>query len=213
MFSTARQAGNIFAQPAVKLLVGGGAAAAVLVPLSAWLTSQPTFAPADVGAVVVAALLMLGGVMTFLPTLDRRTLARALEPEAGDRAALSDADIRFLRLQGLTMVVAGMLTVAPAVLADLPELGNLAYGGLIVVLGLHTLLNVAAWRGSDSFDRRVMIETAAMSFWVLQGALLLWAGAERMGLVSGLTAWTALVVVMAFSLLAGGWAAVRRTGA
>lgn len=213
MSRTARQAGDIFAQPAVKILVGGGAAAAILVTLSSWLVTQPTFNLADVGAMVVAALLMLGGVMTFLPTLDRRTLARAIEPEAGERASLSDADIGQIRLQGALMVVAGMMLAAPPMLADMPELGNLAFGGLIALVALHILLNSLVWRGSDGFNRRITVETAAVTLWALMAALVLWAGAERMGLAPALSAWNGLVIVMAVHLLSGGWSAVRRMGA
>lgn len=213
MSRAAPKAANPFAQPVVKMLVGAAATAAILVTLSKWLVTQPTFEPTDVAAMAVSALLMLGGVMTFLPTLDRRSLARALEPEAGERATLTDAEVGQLSLQGAIMVAAGAMLAAPPMLSDRPELGNLALVGLGAILALHTLLNILAWRASDAFNRRVMIESAALSFWGLQAALVLWAGAERMGLAPPITAWNGLVIVMAVSLLAGGWAAVRRTAA
>jgi len=83
----------------------------------------------------------------------------------------------------------------------------------VAVFAFQTILNILVWRGADTFNRRISIEAGALSFWSLQGALFLWAAAERMGLAPAITAWGGLVIVMSVYLLAGAWAGVRRLGA
>jgi len=213
MSNSALRGGGLVNSAAFKMLVGGAAGALVILPLARWLKTQPTFELADVGAIVVAALLMLAGAMTILPTLDGRALARALEPDAGEGASLSPRELWTYRLQGLVMILAGILLAAPPMLADQPQLAQTAYLGLVAVFVVQTVLNLLVWRGADTFHRRLTIESGALAFWSLQGALFLWAAAERMGLAPALSAWGGLVILMCVYLLAGSWTALRRMGA
>lgn len=207
------QVGGIFNSAAFKMFAGAASAALIIVPLSKWLTTQPTFDPADVGALVVAALLMMAGVTSLLTTLDRRALARALDPEAGDRAALSPRELGLMRLQAFVIILAGMMLAAPPILADGAWPMESAFAGLAVVFVIQTIANILVWRASDSFNRRLSMEAGALSFWGLQGALFLWAAAERMGLAPPVTAWSAVVVLMTVYLLASFWTGMRRMGA
>ena len=88
-----------------------------------------------------------------------------------------------------------------------------AFAGLAVVFVIQTIANILVWRASDSFNRRLSMEAGALSFWGLQGALFLWAAAERMGLAPPVTAWSAVVVLMTVYLLASFWTGMRRMGA
>lgn len=202
--------GGLMHSTAFKLFAGAGSAALIIVPLSKWLVTQPTFDPSDVGAVAVAALLMMAGATSLITTLDRRTLARALDPEAGERASLSARELGLIRLQALVVVLAGGLLAAPPILADAAWPMEYAYAGLLVAFLLQTILNVMVWRASDSFNRRISMEAGALSFWGLQGALFLWAAAERMGLAPAITAWSAMVILMTVYLLASIWQGMRR---
>lgn len=213
MTKSAVRGGGVMNSTAFKMLVGAAAGALVIFPLARWLKTQPTFELADVGAVVVAALLMLVGAMTILPTLDRRALARALEPDAGEDASLGSRELWSYRLQGMVMVLAGVLLAAPPMLADRPDVAQAAYLGLVGVFFLQTVLNLIVWRNADAFHRRLTIESGALAFWGLQGALFLWAAAERMDLAPALSAWGGLVILMCVYLLAGAWTSLRRMGA
>ncbi len=207
------QAGGILNSAAFKMFAGAAGAALIIVPLSRWLTTQPTFIATDVAALGVAALLMMAGVTSLLTTLDRRALAKALDPEAGDRADLSSRELWLMRLQAFVIFLAGMLLAAPPILADGDWPMAYAYGGLAIVFVIQTIANILVWRASDGFNRRISMEAGALSFWGLQGALFLWAAAERMGLAPPVTAWSAVVVLMAVYLLASFWTGLRRMGA
>lgn len=213
MSNSDAQAGGILHSAAFKMFAGAAGAALIIVPLSRWLTTQPTFIATDVAALGVAALLMMAGVTSLLTTLDRRALAKALDPEAGDRADLSSRELWLMRLQAFVIFLAGMLLAAPPILADGDWPMEYAYGGLAVVFVIQTIANILVWRASDGFNRRISMEAGALSFWGLQGALFLWAAAERMGLAPPVTAWTAVVVLMAVYLLASFWTGLRRMGA
>lgn len=212
MSKSEAQVGGVFNSAAFKMFAGAASAALIIVPLSKWLTTQPTFVPADVGALVVAALLMMAGVTSLLTTLDRRALARALDPEAGDRASMSGSELGLMRLQGVVVFLAGALLAAPPILADGAWPMDYAYAGLAAVFVVQTLINIAVWRASDGFNRRMSMESSALSFWGLQGALFLWAAAERMGLAPQITAWTGVVILMTVYLLSSFWIGLRRTG-
>ena len=212
MSSTAPQGGGFLNSAAFKMLAGAAAAAVIVLPLAKWVKTQPTFEPTDVGAVVVAALLMMAGVTMLLTTLDRRALARALDPEAGDRASMSGSELGLMRLQGVVVFLAGALLAAPPMLAEGAWPMDYAYAGLAAVFVIQTLLNIAVWRASDGFNRRMSMEASALCFWGLQGALFLWAAAERMGLAPQITAWTGVVILMTVYLFSSFWIGLRRTG-
>ena len=84
------------------------------------------------------------------------------------------------------------------------------FAGIVAVLALQTVANVLLWRRADEMLRRVMLETSALAFWALQSALFLYAAAERLGLVGGVTAWGMMAILMAVYLLASIVAALRR---
>ena len=81
------------------------------------------------------------------------------------------------------LVLAGLILLTPiAAPSDLPPVWT--YGAVIGLLAVQSVLNLLLWRRSDELLRRVTAETSALSFWVLQIALVLYASAERLGLVN-----------------------------
>ena len=114
----------------------------------------------------------------------------------------------------------GVLQVAVFLLAGvmllLPMFGpawadtNVVFGGIVILVTLQGVANLMLWRAADEMLRRIMAETAATAFWVLQTALFLYAAAERLGLVESITAWGLTGILMAVYLLASIVASARR---
>ena len=112
-------------------------------------------------------------------------------------------------LQVAVLVLAGLILLTPiAAPSDLPPVWT--YGAVIGLLAVQSVLNLLLWRRSDELLRRVTAETSALSFWVLQIALVLYASAERLALVEAVTAWGLLAILMAVYLMASVAAAWRR---
>lgn len=111
--------------------------------------------------------------------------------------------------QVITYLLAGILMLAPMFGPALaPE--DVVFAAILALLALQTLANFMLWRAADELFRRVMVESWALSFAVLQMALFVYAASERLGLVSGLTAWGMIGVLMGFYLLASIIASLRR---
>ncbi|EGF93455.1 putative membrane protein [Asticcacaulis biprosthecium C19] len=119
---------------------------------------------------------------------------------------------RLLSLQGITLILAGLAMGAVPLLSAAAidrSLATLVYAGVVAVLAVQTGVNVLIWRRGDEFHRRAMLETGALSFWILQGALFLWAAAERLNLVPALTSWDLMAVTMAVYLVLSSFVAWR----
>ena len=123
------------------------------------------------------------------------------------RPASTPRDCGFLQIAVLSL--AGLMLMLPIIRPEaLPPIW--AFGAVIGLLLVQSLLNLSLWRRSDELMRRVTAETSALSFWILQGALLVYASAERLGLVETISGWGLLAVLMAVYLLASVVAAWRR---
>ncbi|MDI1282697.1 MAG: hypothetical protein ACI9YM_001629 [Brevundimonas sp.] len=114
----------------------------------------------------------------------------------------------------------GFLQIAVFLLAGamllLPMFGpawanaDVVFGGIVVLSVLQGVANLMLWRAADEMLRRIMAETAATAFWVLQTALFLYAAAERLGLVGTVSGWGLIGILMAVYLLASIVASARR---
>ena len=112
-------------------------------------------------------------------------------------------------LQIIILVLAASMLILPIVRPDsLPPVW--AFGAVVGLLVVQSGFNLALWRKSDELIRRVTAETSALSFWVLQAALLVYASAERLGLVETISGWGLLAILMAVYIFASGIAAWRR---
>jgi hypothetical protein len=81
---------------------------------------------------------------------------------------------------------------------------------VVLLLVAQSAANWMLWRRADELLRRVMSETSAMAFWVLQLALFLYAVAERLGLVAGVSAWGMTGILMTVYLLSSVIVTARR---
>lgn len=156
----------------------------------------------DIFSILLAYMFVVIGVIY---TLGGRIPAMGKVLARSDLPTPSKAVLRPVGLTGITFLLGGVLLGAPPLL--LPLIGDNAqakmavFAGIVVVFGVLTWFNVQAWRAVDEFYRRASLEGVALSFWVLQGALFLWAAAERFGLVPALNSWDAYTVLMATYLV------------
>lgn len=187
------------------LALVGAAAGAVLG--YAGVELAPSLSSPDMAACAVAAALLLAGGFAVTASFNRRTLSAAamLDGEA------QDCEVRAARRQGAVVILAGLLMAWPVLAAETRLLnGPVAYGLVLVVFALQSALNWSVWRRGDELTRRTISDAGALSFWVMQGALFLYAAAERLGLVPTATAWQITVVMMAGYLILSSVVAFRR---
>jgi hypothetical protein len=103
--------------------------------------------------------------------------------------------------QAAVLGLAGVLLMTP-VFATAPirnhaGLAPWIYAGMLVLFLVQTLLNLKLWLRGDEFLRKMILIVSAATFAVSQGALFLWAAAERLGLVQGVSSWDLFTLLMA----------------
>lgn len=167
----------------------------------------PEVSEPDMMACAVGAALLLAGGISILLSFNRRTLSAAsmLEGEAGE------CEVRAARRQGAVTILAGLLLAWPVLAAETAWVNSsVAYAAVLLVFGVQTALNWSVWKRGDEMTRRTVTEAGALSFWVMQGALFLYAAAERLALVPAPTAWQITVAMMAGYLVLSSAVAFRR---
>ena len=112
-------------------------------------------------------------------------------------------------LQITVSVLAGVMLLLPLFALEWlsPDVVMIA---IVVLLVAQSAANWLLWKRADELLRRVMWETSALAFWALQLALFLYAAAERLGLISGVTAWGMMGILMTVYLLASVIVTARR---
>ncbi len=162
---------------------------------------------------LIAMMLIAMGGMILLVSISRKASGRLLDP-GGDRDA-TPAQTGYYRQQGLVALLAGLMLAAPVVaqaaFAPLPlALSSAVMAGILALFLVQTVGNLTLWFRSDELVRRVIAETGAASFWLLQGALFLWAAGEKLNLLPHLSLWDAVSIMMASYLLIASIVASRR---
>ncbi len=71
-------------------------------------------------------------------------------------------------------------------------------------------MNVRVYRQADELLRRAVMEAAAVTFFLGQLVLFMWAAAERLGAAPTITAWDIYAVLMTLYLGASIWISARR---
>jgi len=112
-------------------------------------------------------------------------------------------------LQIAVMTLAGLMMLLPMVGARFLSPG-LVMVLLVAMLIVQSAANLLLWRRADEMLRRIMSETSTLAFWALQTALFVYAAAERLGLVQGVTAWGMIGILMGVYFVASAIAAARR---
>ena len=112
-------------------------------------------------------------------------------------------------LQTSVMGLAGLMLVLP-IYGTRWVSAEVAMAGVLMLLVIQTVANVMLWRQADEMLRRIIVETGALSFWTLQLALFVYAAAERLALVEGMTAWGMIGILLAVYMVASAVTAARR---
>ena len=160
----------------------------------------------DILAALVAAGMVIGAGAVLITSLDAGRLGRMY----GLEGAASATEIGQARFQSVVMGFSGVILILPVIfsLTGVPALIGVA--AVAVLLALHTVMNVRVYLQADELLRRAVLESAAVTFFLGQGLLFVWAAAERLGLAPTITAWDIYAVLMAFYLFASLVVSIRR---
>lgn len=112
-------------------------------------------------------------------------------------------------LQTVVMLLAAALFLLPMFGARLAS-PEVVFGGVVALVVVQSIANLMLWRAADEMLRRVMAETSALAFWVIQLSLFLYASAERLGLIQTISAWGMMGILMGVYFVASMIAAARR---
>lgn len=195
------------------LVFGGGLGWMVGRLAKSGLIDPDRFGWSDVLAALISASLLVMGVIIAIISLNRRAAARVMALEEGRPA--TPAQTSFYRQQAVVVFLSGLMMAAPLALIAVydPVPGPMAWITMIAIVAvflLQTAYNLTLWRRADEMLRQVISETGAVCFWILQGALFLWACAEKLALAPALSTWDLMSVMMAFYLVVSGVIATRR---
>jgi hypothetical protein len=168
---------------------------------------------ADALALWLGISFLGAGLGFFGMSFSRREVAESLEGYSAKLPA-TDEEIRTFRLQAaVTMLAGAMLLSVYLVQGTLhgvsTSAGWWAFAGLVVLFGLQTAANVALWRICDEFLRRQILITGALTFAIVQGALFLWAAAERLHLVRAASSWDTITLVLLVYMVVASCMAIR----
>lgn len=161
---------------------------------------------ADVAAGFLGVVLLVACLGTGITSLNRARLGRLLKLEG----PAGDDEVREVRAQAAILGLSAVIMVLPMILSGLglPVTASLVVVGLL--LAAHTVLNLRLYRSVDELFRRVVIEAGALTFWLGQGLLFVWAAAERLAVAPPITAWDIYVVLMGVYLVVSTVVTIRR---
>ncbi|MGV9009349.1 hypothetical protein [Brevundimonas sp.] len=112
-------------------------------------------------------------------------------------------------LQVVVMGLAGILFILPVFGPQWVD-ADLVFVAVVALAVVQSVANLMLWKRADEMLRRVMMETATITFWAGQMALFLYAAAERLGLIGTASAWGLMGVLMGLYFIASMIAALRR---
>jgi len=160
----------------------------------------------DVLAAIVALGLVAGAIAVLIASLDPVRLSKMY----GQEEASTPAEVAQARGQSLLIAFSGLLMILPFGLERLGVPGGPALAGVVVLLAVHTVMNIRAYLQLDELYRRAVQEQVMATFFLGQGLLFVWAVGERLTGLPALTAWDVYVLLMTFYLTASTIVSVRR---
>jgi hypothetical protein len=167
----------------------------------------------DILSGIIALMLIATGLMVLIVSFSRKASGRVLDPASQRDATTAQAS--YYRQQGVVSLLAGLMLAAPVLVLSVDdpppfELAAAVMTGIVALFLIQTVANLSLWFRSDELVRRVISETGAATFWLLQGALFLWAAGEKLNLLPELSLWDAVSLMMASYLLLAAIVAHRR---
>ncbi len=167
---------------------------------AAWgyITHATELRVADVVALVLALVCMIGAVRLWGDSFNRAALAKMISVEG----ETSDEETHSIRLQAAMMALLGIGLIWPplATFAGFPA-PWWAYAVVIVSLAANMWFTIRIMGRSDEYVRHRLMEMTFRASMVGQVLLIAYAGAERLGLAPAATAWDVLVMFTTVSLL------------
>jgi hypothetical protein len=152
----------------------------------------------DVMALLQGMVFAALGLIALAITMSPRLAGVQIE-QATDAPPASRLELTLGRLQGVVLLLAGLLMLTPLLASELGMSGEqtpLLFAVIVVGYLLQTGVNLAIWQRADELMRAMIARTSAVSFWVLQGALFLAASAQKLGLLREFSLWTAMVITL-----------------
>lgn len=204
--------GPVLIRMFVGALVGAGIGYGFMTLAEHMHVSTKSMTWADWGALWLGITFFGIGLAIYVISFNRREVARNLE---GMQAKLpaTDEEIKFYRLQAVTLFLAGVMLLLPVLaLGSLEsEAGApaLIFGAIAVLFLVQTAANVQLWRTSDEFLRRQMLLAGGITFAIGQGLLFLWAAAEHLHLTRAISSWDTIVLLMTLYMLTGAYLGIR----
>ncbi|MDB5470747.1 MAG: hypothetical protein JWR84_2307 [Caulobacter sp.] len=198
---------------ALGLVAGGVVGAAIARLTKAGVIDLDALGWSDKAAVLIAVCLMALGLITAVASFNRRAAGRMMDPDEGRPA--TPGQLALYRDQGLVLFLAGVMMAAPVAALTLfdPLPAPIASAVMMAIVAgflVQTAYNIVVWRRGDELMRRVISDTGAVCFWVLQGLLFLWAAAEKLNLAPVLSTWDVMTILMGFYLLISSVISIRR---
>ena len=200
----------------VRLLLGAVAGAAfgyIVVKLALGLhVPVKTLAWSDLLALWLGIVFLGVGLILGVISTSRKRVAQTLE---GDEATLpaTTGEVIAYRLQAASLALAGIMFLAPIFalgsISGHPAVANGVFFGILALFALQTVANIQIWRSSDEFARKMTINVCAVTFALSQGALFLWAAAERLHLAPALSSWDIITMLMSVYIVATSVLSIR----
>ena len=152
---------------------------------------------ADDAALCVALICVLAGARLLYESFNPRLLGDRLQVEGES----TPREAALARVQAALIVLLGVVLVLPNVAFGFNWPPALIYGAILIFVAVRTLYTLWVWRTADEFLRRRMTEASWWTLMLTTTGLLIYGGAERLGLVQIATSWDVLVVVLGIAIV------------
>lgn len=161
-------------------------------------------------AIAVALICFIAAMRLFTESFNPKQLAKRLEVE--DDTTPKEASAA--RLQAVLMLVLGVAMLWPVVATLQHWPAPLwAYAVIAIFIIIRIGYTLAMWTKADEFVRQRTKNVTWWTYFWSQTALIAYACAERLGLVSALTAWDIMVLITATSIATAAFVGRGKTAA
>jgi hypothetical protein len=165
----------------------------------------------DLASVIIGYGFLTLGLFALILSFHRSWAGRRLEPNP-EAPPASTREVSFIRLQSATLLLAGVLLLAPPLLGIYSASQNqarFAFAGIVIAFLAQTAVNLLIWRKADEFLRQTLSRISLVCFWVLQGLLFVVAAAEKLQIIRGLSLWDACMGMLILYFLVSTALAIR----
>jgi hypothetical protein len=152
---------------------------------------------ADQAALCVALVCVLAAGRLLYESFNRRLLGDRMQVEGES----TPQETTQARIQAVLIFLLGIALVLPNLTFAFDWSPGLAYGVIVAFVVVRTGYTLQAWKKADEFVRRRMTESAWWTLLVTTTGLLLYGGAERLGLTEEVTSWDVMILVFGVAIV------------